>query len=471
MTLNRSFYSFAIFIWAVGAVITLFQGISYFLIAQQTYLLNSFFYWHLFSYTVGLLGLIVLLKYFQSKKYQLPFWTTVVGIAVDLLRFVIATGALLGSRELLNYYTLSQIAVIGTWILLGLSLIFTDAGKRNWLKLAGIFYLLIGVILITVVIWYLNSASSQKFLMLEPILKWTSVIAFIGPILIMMNFMSEQKQLAREDADLPSPGKFENSITVTRLIVLLGTVILSLKLSGETVSKISWENRLKMQAKEWGKVAWARTFRDTNGDTLKYQLIKPLDFDPNKKYPMVVCLPYGGGIEGAPPAQLLMKEDNREKYQSFLFVPFCPNGSGWGGIPNYPTMDTLVFEAIENLQNEENAIDADRIYVSGVSRGGYGSWHFISLRPDMFAAAMPVCGGGDPSLASNLVNVAVWAFHGEDDINVPVSGSRDMIAAIKKSGGDPKYTEFEGAGHDIWHYVTITPGVLDWLFEQKRGNR
>lgn len=183
---------------------------------------------------------------------------------------------------------------------------------------------------------------------------------------------------------------------------------------------------------------------------------------------MVVCLPYGGGVEGAPPAKLLLTETNRKKYPAFLFVPFCPKGSGWGGIPNYPTMDTLVFESIEALQTEYAAINADRIYVTGVSRGGYGSWHFISFRPDMFAAAMPVCGGGDPALAANIVDVDIWAFHGEDDINVPVSGSRDMIEAIKKYGGNPKYTEFEGTGHDIWGYVTKTPGVLEWLFEQKR---
>lgn len=81
---------------------------------------------------------------------------------------------------------------------------------------------------------------------------------------------------------------------------------------------------------------------------------------------------------------------------------------------------------------------------------------------------MPVCGGGDPSQAANMVDVAVWAFHGEDDRNVPVSGSRDMISAIKKSGGNPQYTEFAGSGHDIWYYVTITPGVFEWLFEQRK---
>jgi predicted peptidase len=282
-----------------------------------------------------------------------------------------------------------------------------------------------------------------------------------------MNFLSEQKELRPEDNSVPSQ-TMEGLMAATRVIVLLATLFSGLKLTTETLAKLSGERNLERKEKEWETVWGARTFADSDGDTLKYQLIKPLDFDPNQKYPMVVCLPYGGGIEGSPPAKLLLTETNRKKYPSFLFVPFCPKGSGWGGIPNYPTMDTLVFESIEALEKELKEIDVNRIYVTGVSRGGYGSWHFISLRPDMFAAAMPVCGGGDPNLAPNIVEVDVWAFHGEDDPNVPVSGSRDMIASIKKSGGNPKYTEFEGAGHDIWDYVTKTPGVLDWLFEQKR---
>ena len=113
-------------------------------------------------------------------------------------------------------------------------------------------------------------------------------------------------------------------------------------------------------------------------------------------------------------------------------------------------------------------IDAKRRYVTGISRGGYGAWQFICTRPDMFAAAIPVSAGGDPKLASKAVDVAIWAFHGVKDRNVPVSGSRDMIAAIKKAGGHPKYTEYPDEGHNIWDQVSKTPGLWDWLFAQKR---
>ena len=148
-------------------------------------------------------------------------------------------------------------------------------------------------------------------------------------------------------------------------------------------------------------------------------------------------------------------------------MPNCPAGSGWGGIPNYPAVDSLVYEAISEL-DKETGLDVKRRYITGVSRGGYGTWHFICTRPDMFAAAIPISGAGTPGLAPRIVGVAVWAFHGAKDKNVPVEGSRNMINAIKQAGGNPIYTEFPDERHNIWYQVSITPGLWDWLFAQKR---
>lgn len=126
----------------------------------------------------------------------------------------------------------------------------------------------------------------------------------------------------------------------------------------------------------------------------------------------------------------------------------------------------MVFETITTLK-KEFAIDENRLYVAGHSLGGYGAWYFIGTRPDMFAAAIPVAGEGDAALAENMLDVAIWAFHGANDIHVPVSGSRQVIEAIRKSGGDPCYRESPDGGHN-WKIVEDTPGVLDWLFAQKR---
>jgi predicted peptidase len=204
--------------------------------------------------------------------------------------------------------------------------------------------------------------------------------------------------------------------------------------------------------------------------------MKPLDYDPQKKYPLVVCL--HGGTWGLPPdairhvevpepSVILSNQENRKKYSAFLFVPQCPPGASWGGVPGYPAADSLVFETMQALE-EEFRIDEKRRYVAGGSGGGMGSWHFIGTRPDMFAAAIPFCGAGNPALAPKMMDVPVWAFHGSVDRNVPVSGSRDMVAAIRKAGGKPRYTEFPGVGHNVWPSIISTPGVLDWLFTQKR---
>jgi predicted peptidase len=171
-------------------------------------------------------------------------------------------------------------------------------------------------------------------------------------------------------------------------------------------------------------------------------------------------------IEGDLFARMLSKPETREKYPAFLFVPQCPPGYSWGGYSSLPTVDTLVFETISTLK-KEFAIDENRLYVAGHSLGGYGAWYFISTRPDMFAAAIPVAGEGDADLAENMRDVAIWAFHEANDINVPVSGSRGAIEAMRKGGADPRYTESPDGGHS-WKIVEDTPGVLDWLFAQKR---
>jgi predicted peptidase len=203
--------------------------------------------------------------------------------------------------------------------------------------------------------------------------------------------------------------------------------------------------------------------------------MRPLDYDSTRKYPLVVCLHHGGThgndnikqVDGSPAAQLLATDANRKKYPAFLFIPQSPEGTGWGGIATLPAIDELVFKALEAFE-KEFSIDEKRRYVTGISGGGYGSWHFICSRPEMFAASVPVCGGTNAELAPKIVDVPVWAFHGEDDTSVPVRFSRDMIEAMKAAGGNPQYTEFEGAGHNIWEQVKATPGLLEWMFAQKR---
>ena len=267
----------------------------------------------------------------------------------------------------------------------------------------------------------------------------------------------------------------EDALIHVKNLAGLITVVLGILIIYQSYSQAYWGKRNFENTKALARLFEARTYVNSKGDKLRYRLLKPLNYDPKKRYPLVVSLPYGGQpgtdtirqLEGAAAAEILSADSNRKKYPAFILVPNCPAGSGWGGIPKYPSVDTLVYKAITALDTAFS-IDAKRRYVTGISRGGYGSWHFICTRPDLFAAAIPVCGGDDPKLASKIINVSVWAFHGAKDHNVPVIGSRGMIEGMKKAGQNPKYTEYPNEGHNIWYQVSITPGLWDWLFAQKK---
>ena len=128
------------------------------------------------------------------------------------------------------------------------------------------------------------------------------------------------------------------------------------------------------------------------------------------------------------------------------------------------------YSAMVDAMQKEFSIDADRIYVTGLSMGGFGTWDVIQRHPERFAAAVPICGGGDPAHAEQIAQVPIWAYHGDNDAVVKVERSRDMIAAIKDSGGTPRYTELPGVGHDSWTAAYTSPDLYAWMFAQTRSD-
>ena len=473
--MNRNLYFLGNLFLGLTVAAGLLQSIINLQIGGQIYFLDSFTGWFIGVNIISLAGSLILLKYYHYKKYWFVFSTLTIAAVASFCLFIIMY-RILEARQLAGYYTPIFLLSLGTGAVYAISLIFSKAGKRTWLKTAGVFTFVINLILMSVVIWHTNSQDVELKDTLEKMSQWISMAGNLVPMLFILNFLGEVKLLNTENVNTTEQKFSGNLLTVAGLLALGFTFGFGLQLAAESSSSVYWGKRIFEQTQDIAKLFEARTFVSSKGDTLLYRLLKPLDYDPQKKYPMVLSLPYGGQpgtdkirqIEGAAAAQLLSSDMNRRKYPAFLFIPNCPAGAGWGGIPNYPTVDSLVFDAIDVLQKQEPGIDVKRCYVTGISRGGYGAWHFISIRPDMFAAAIPVCGGGDPKLAPNIVDVSIWAFHGAKDRNVPVSGSRDMIAAIKKAGGNPRYTEFPDAHHNIWEDVKNTLGLLDWLFAQKR---
>jgi hypothetical protein len=471
--MSKNLYHFGIFFLGLTVACGLFQSIGQFLFGAQLYMQNSFIAWFLMTHIVSITGAIFLLKYYHHREYWSAFYTGMIFTIASLYAAVVFFIMLI-SRASSSYYIPAVLIFLCISIIYALTLVFSGTGKKVWLRVAGVYILVIGLVLVSAIAWPLLFKDVQFNSKVGKVVQWASMAGGLISIPFIMHFLSEIKILNTENA-APIKESLKDTLSTVKTLALIITLIIGVMVTAEGYSSIYWGKQNFENTKALARLFEARIFVNSKGDTLRYRLLKPLNYDPKKKYPFVVSLPYGGQpgtdtirqIEGAAAAEILSTDSNRKKYPAFIFVPNCPAGSGWGGIPNYPSVDTLVYKAISALDTVFS-IDAKRRYVTGISRGGYGAWHFICTRPDMFAAAMPVCGGDDPKLASRIVNVAVWAFHGAKDKNVPVSGSRDMIKAIKKAGGNPKYTEFPYEGHNIWYQVTITPGLWDWLFAQKR---
>ncbi|MCE9527738.1 MAG: prolyl oligopeptidase family serine peptidase [Planctomycetales bacterium] len=227
----------------------------------------------------------------------------------------------------------------------------------------------------------------------------------------------------------------------------------------------------------------ARTFADAGGKKLNYRLLRPEGYDSKKEYPLVLFL-HGAGERGNDNKIQLVHGMNEfaadeimEKYPAFVLAPQCPEGKQWVDVPWSADSHVMPKEPAEPLRQsldliaalgKEFSIDKSRIYVTGLSMGGFGAWDAIQRRPELFAAAVPVCGGGDAALAEKIKDVPVWAFHGAEDGAVKPKRSRDMIAALKKAGGSPKYTEYEKVGHNSWEKAYGDPKMYEWLFAQKK---
>lgn len=228
----------------------------------------------------------------------------------------------------------------------------------------------------------------------------------------------------------------------------------------------------------------ARIYSNANVQKLPYRLLKPAKYDAAQKYPLVVFL-HGAGERGDDNKIQLVhgmgdfaSPANREKYPCFVIAPQCPKNERWVEVDwgaakhDMPEKSAspmrLTHELMATLE-KEFSIDPTRIYITGLSMGGYGTWDAIQRHPDRFAAAIPICGGGDPKYAEKIKLIPLWAFHGAKDTAVKPERSRDMIAAIKQAGGAPKYTEYPDAGHDSWTATYKNPEVFAWLFAQRRA--
>jgi len=212
---------------------------------------------------------------------------------------------------------------------------------------------------------------------------------------------------------------------------------------------------------------------------MPYRLLVPENYQANRRYPLVLFLHGGGGrgVDNVKQIQggngfiidLLIKPESQARFPCFVVAPQSPQEEGWIEDDSItPTNQLrLVLELMEYLE-KSFSIDRNRLYVLGQSMGGFGTFAIITMQPEVFAAAVSICGGGDESKTGRIAHLPIWAFHGEKDEAVRVERSRNMVAAITRAGGKPKYTEYKGEGHLIWSKVVNEPELLSWMFAQKR---
>ena len=225
-------------------------------------------------------------------------------------------------------------------------------------------------------------------------------------------------------------------------------------------------------------------------DTLPYRILIPENYNSQSPFPLLLFL-HGAGERGSDNKSQLVhgsflfkSEDFRNNYPAIVVFPQCPEKSSWANVKrNYDMLNGKKFdffkEISENKQlimveklldfiEKKYSIDPTRRYVGGLSMGGMGTFELVARNPDYFAAAFPICGGGNPDWSDLLKTTPFWIFHGEDDGVVSVDFSRKMYEALGKEKASVRLTIYPEVNHNSWDNAFAEPDLMNWLFSNKR---
>lgn len=227
----------------------------------------------------------------------------------------------------------------------------------------------------------------------------------------------------------------------------------------------------------------AKTYAHADGKILSYRIHIPRNQNPAKKLPLILLF-HGAGERGDDNlrqlrhgGEAMMAYVNKTTTPVIILAPQCPNGKQWVDTPwgadshTMPAKPSETMQLVIDLLAEVRAkfpVDETRIYVTGLSMGGFGTWDILQRMPETFAAAMPVCGGGDSAMAVKIKDIPIRVFHGGIDTVVKTKRSQDMVAALKAAGSKVEYTEYEGIAHDSWTKTYADDKNLAWLLAQKK---
>lgn len=213
----------------------------------------------------------------------------------------------------------------------------------------------------------------------------------------------------------------------------------------------------------------ARTFevQITKTVCLNYLLYLPKDYgvDPQKKWPLIFFL-HGAGERGDDLELVKLHGvpkvvDQREDFPFVVVSPQLPEDAWW-------PCEVEALNALLDAVMAQYGVDADRVYLTGLSMGGYGAWSLATVYPERFAAIAPICGGGDRRMACVLKDLPVWVFHGAQDDVVPLARSEKMVEALRACGGDVRFTIYPDAEHDSWTRTYDNPELYEWFLQYTR---
>lgn len=212
-----------------------------------------------------------------------------------------------------------------------------------------------------------------------------------------------------------------------------------------------------------GKFSRSRQRHVRNEKGYSYLLYLPDKYGSQDLWPLILFL-HGAGEKGNELDRLKKtglpgKLETVENFPFIVISPQCPRGSYWSA----RSLGELLDDAAARYK-----VDPSRIYLTGISMGGYGAWDFAVEQPWRFAAIAPICGGGNPGLAERIKGIPVWAFHGDQDEIVPISESEVMVDALKRYGGNIRFTIYPDAGHDSWTRTYNDPELYEWFLSHCR---
>ena len=205
---------------------------------------------------------------------------------------------------------------------------------------------------------------------------------------------------------------------------------------------------------------------EVDGKLRRYVVYVPYEYAPSQQWPLILFLHGAGerGDDGLKQSAVGIGHAIRmqsDRFPAIVVMPQCPEDIWWDkALGDVRTV-------LEESRKEFN-VDPDRIYLTGLSMGGFGTWIYGAMEIDTFAALMPICGGGKIEDAATLAKRPIWAFHGGADTTVKPEESRKMVDAIKKAGGNIQYTEYKDVGHNSWDATYSDPKAIEWLLAQRR---